>query len=479
MYSGLFHYSAALLPSLMAASAVGLGRVHRLFRRWDKPQVAALIAAGLALTGSLMYHRGYGHTALARGFAWPEVTAHHRLLEERFAPQIPGDAVLSTTAPLFPHLDHRERIHQFPIVDDAVWVLLDAASGAEMHPADLKAAYDALIASGSWCIVDAVDGYVLLQRSVSTAEDCTRELPAAFYDWARAGEAQPKAQVQAEFGGALRLLGYDVTSDPLWNRVGVRLYWTSIGERGTAPAAPKGLQIRPFWLGEGGQVVETSEQRPVVQPLWYPPDQWKPGEVVVTEMLPWDIGDAFRLGVAVVDAAGKPLAVQVGSEDGSAYQMDGSTWLRLGAFQWEGEQVRPVEETAAPSHPLEARFGERLALLGYDLNPTEPKPGGQIDLRLHWQALEPIDRDWTLFVHILDETGERVTQADSPPNYLGALPTTLWQVGVPVLAVHTATLPDRPATYSIQMGWYDPQTGERLPLSAGGDSLSLGQIEVR
>jgi uncharacterized membrane protein len=479
MYSGLFHYSAALVPSLMAASAVGLGRTYRLFRRWNKGQVAMLIAAALALTVSLGYHRVYGHTPLAQDFVWPEVTAHHRLLEERFAPQIPRDAVLATTAPLFPHLDHRERIHQLPIVDDATWVLLDAATGAEMAPGDLKAAYDALVASGSWCIVDAADGYLLLTRDATAAKDCTRQLPDAFYSFARAGDAQPEVRVDAGWG-ALRLLGYEVTSVTQWKRVGVRLYWTLAGEGGTAPAAPEGLQIRPFWLGEGGKVVENWEVRPVVEPLWYPPSRWQPGEVVVTEMLPGDLGPAFCLGLAVVDAAGRRLPVQVRPVEEPAYPIDGATWLRLGAFRWEGNQVIPVEEGAAPTHPLEVQFGESVALLGFDLTPAEPQPGGRLNLQLHWQALQPIDRDWTVFVHVLDETGQRVAQADGPPNYLGALPTTLWQVGVPVLDLHSATLPDRagPATYSIQIGWYDPQTGERLPLSTGGDSLSLGQIRV-
>jgi uncharacterized membrane protein len=477
LYSGLFHYSAALVPSFMTASAVGLGRIYKLSRRWSKGKAVVLIAAALALAVSLVYHRAYGHTPLAQGFTWPQVTAHERLLEQRFAPQIPRDAVLSTTAPLFPHLDHRERIHQFPIVDDATWVLLDVASGAEMAPGDLKAAYDALMASSSWCIVDAADGYILLTRDLTGAKDCGRQLPDAFFSFARAGGAQPEIRVDAGWG-TVRLLGYTVTSVPQWKRVGVRLYWTLAAEGGNASATPEGLQIHPFWLGEGGKVVETWEERPVVESLWYPPSRWQPGEVVVTEMLPGDLGPAFRLGLAVVDASGQRLPVQVRPAEEPTYPMDGATWLRLGAFRWEGEQVRPVEEGTAPSHPLEASFGERLALLGFDLSPAEPQPGGQLELQLRWKALEPVDRDWTVFVHLFDEAGERVAQGDGPPNYLGALPTTLWQLGAPVLDVHTVTLPDRPGTYSIQIGWYDPQTGERLPLSTGGDSLSLGQIPV-
>ncbi|MEJ2209198.1 MAG: DUF2079 domain-containing protein, partial [Anaerolineae bacterium] len=190
MYSGVYHYSAPVVPFVMAAAAVGLGRLGRWVKGGRQRSLALMGVAGLFLAGSLAYHLQRGYTPLARLFFWPEVTDHNRLLEQRFAPQIPADAVLSTTAPLFPHLDHRERIHQFPRVEDANWVLLDAGSFAEMHPADVRRAYDELIDGGAWCIVDAADGYVLLERRAGAAQGaaaCARALPDAFYDFARAG----------------------------------------------------------------------------------------------------------------------------------------------------------------------------------------------------------------------------------------------------------------------------------------------------
>ncbi|NIV33776.1 MAG: DUF2079 domain-containing protein, partial [Anaerolineae bacterium] len=155
MYSGVFHYSAAVVPFVMAAAAVGMGRVGRWASKSRYRTPIVLGVAVLFLSGSLGYHYYRGYTPVAKRFYWPEVTEHHRLLEERFAAQIPDDAVLSTTAPLFPHLDHRERIHLFPLVDDAAWVLLDVASPTVIPPADLRQAYDELIATGAWCIVDA------------------------------------------------------------------------------------------------------------------------------------------------------------------------------------------------------------------------------------------------------------------------------------------------------------------------------------
>jgi hypothetical protein len=76
--------------------------------------------------------------------------------------------------------------------------------------------------------------------------------------------------------------------------------------------------------------------------------------------------------------------------------------------------------------------------------------------------------------------GNRVAQGDGVPGYLGALPTTLWQPGVSVLDRHGISLPAELAAgqYSLLIGWYDPQSGERLRLSSGADALGLAEITI-
>ncbi len=484
MYSGIFHYSAPIVPFVVAASAVGLGRLARLAGGGRRGKAVVMAAAALLAMATLATHRFHGHTHLTRGFHWPVVTAHHRLLEQRFAPQIPPEAVLSTTAPLFPHLDHRERIHQFPRVDDATWVLLDAGSFPEMHPADFRAAYDELMASGAWCIVDAADGYILLERREGVDAACGRELPDTFYDFARISDPQPETWVGADWGDSVRLLGYDVTSVPQWHRVGVRLYWQALRD------GESDLKLFPFWLGETDQVVETADQRPLVEPVWYPPSRWRAGEVVVTEMLPWDIGPAFRLGVSVLDPEGGRVPVRLlasgesqaaARRDLPAYALEGGSWLRLGAYAWQEGQVRLVDEGAEPAQALDATFGGLFVLSGLDLEPQRARPGDDLRLGLHWHALATAEREVTVFVHLLAGGGQRVAQADAVPGFLGVLPTTLWRPGVPVLDQHVLSLPRDlpPGDYVLRVGWYDPQDGERLLLDDGADSLWLAQVRVR
>jgi len=230
-------------------------------------------------------------------------------------------------------------------------------------------------------------------------------------------------------------------------------------------------------------VLETPEQRPLVEPYWYPTSLWKPGEVVVTEMLPWDIGREFRLAVAVLGPEGNRLGVQIlDTADHPVYAMEGSSWLRAAAFEWVDGNVRLVDESAALQFASVAEFGGTLALAGYSLEPEKPEPGDEIAVWLSWSRQGPaLAHDYTVFVHLLDGTGERVAQDDGLPGYLGTVPTSLWLPGVSVLDRHVVALPtDLPAgQYSLLIGWYDPDSGERLRLAWGDDSLRLAQITVR
>ena len=210
---------------------------------------------------------------------------------------------------------------------------------------------------------------------------------------------------------------------------------------------------------------------------------WKPGETVITEMLPWDIGREFRLAVAVLGPEGNRLGVQVAeAADPPVYAMDGRSWLRAAAFEWADDQVRPVDESAALQFASVAEFDSTLVLAGYGLEPERPAPGDELVVWLSWYRQgAALARDYTVFVHLLDSTGERVAQGDGVPGYLGALPTSLWLPEVPVLDRHVVALPADLAAgqYSLLVGWYDPESGERLYLASGEDHLSLAPITVR
>jgi 4-amino-4-deoxy-L-arabinose transferase-like glycosyltransferase len=127
------------------------------------------------------------------------------------------------------------------------------------------------------------------------------------------------------------------------------------------------------------------------------------------------------------------------------------------------QRVKP-----AVQHPVEWRFGDQIALLGYRVKPDTVYPGDDVIVTLYWQALRAPAADYTLFIHLLGSDGELAGGRDTYPA-LDRLPTTLWQVGgvladvvpVPVRAEAAAIAPT--ALY-VEVGLYDYPTKERLPI---------------
>src|SRR5262249_40678428 len=116
-------------------------------------------------------------------------------------------------------------------------------------------------------------------------------------------------------------------------------------------------------------------------------------------------------------------------------------------------QVGAVDRAFSPPTvdvPVPAAAGTlsgTVRLFGSNLSPGSPAT-----LTLVWQALAPMDKDYTVFVHVYDEgTGQLAAQADNEPRG-GTYATTLWQAGEVVTDEYHFTLP--PGRYSAQVGLY-------------------------
>jgi len=139
------------------------------------------------------------------------------------------------------------------------------------------------------------------------------------------------------------------------------------------------------------------------------------------------------------------------------------------------------EQIAAIPHPLNADFGGEMKLLGYTLETTSALPGESVKLTLYWQSQIAMDRNWSIFMHIVDDQGLIVAQRDRYPG-MGALATTLMHPGQTFADGYVIPLPAvtySPAAAQIEVGLYDLNTGERLPLVAGGDALALAPLDIR
>jgi hypothetical protein len=85
-----------------------------------------------------------------------------------------------------------------------------------------------------------------------------------------------------------------------------------------------------------------------------------------------------------------------------------------------------------------------------------------------------IDGDYWVFLHVLDQDGERMWGDDHQPP----VPTSTWKPGQAVEYTRTVFLPNYPyiGSAEVRIGLYMPSTGERLPLS--GTEVSRREYRV-
>jgi len=111
-----------------------------------------------------------------------------------------------------------------------------------------------------------------------------------------------------------------------------------------------------------------------------------------------------------------------------------------------------------------AIFGDNQIALLSAIPTGAPGPGGQVTLLTRWQALRPIDQDYTVFFHVVGPDGSRWGQQDTMPQD-GKLPTSSWQPGQVIQDEYQIVLAaDAPVSndYSYLLGLYQWQTGARL-----------------
>jgi hypothetical protein len=113
----------------------------------------------------------------------------------------------------------------------------------------------------------------------------------------------------------------------------------------------------------------------------------------------------------------------------------------------KSEEQPPVATPSVTLNRDRAAIGSPLRIT-YRFEPTDRK----------------IDGDFWVFVHVLDEEGERMWGDDHQPP----VPTSSWRPGQPVEYSRTVFVPNYPyiGPAEIRVGLYQPSTGERLPLAA-------------
>jgi mannosyltransferase len=141
----------------------------------------------------------------------------------------------------------------------------------------------------------------------------------------------------------------------------------------------------------------------------------------------------------------------------------------------------PVQTPTRPDHVIDISLsnGDTIHLAGYSMQQDQLAAGDIAQITLFWQVDQVPARRYKVFVHILDEVGQIVGQRDAEPGG-GARLTTQWEAGATVadhygVLIHPAT---PPGTHRVEVGLYDPETGERLITPEGGSQIWLQTIQV-
>lgn len=180
---------------------------------------------------------------------------------------------------------------------------------------------------------------------------------------------------------------------------------------------------------------------------------------------------------------------------GVQYTMRGKTFARWGKEWEETFKFREPEfvvlidglpyawvhrSGADPTIPYvtNIQMGEKIRLEGYRLAQDEVSPGDTLLLTLYWRAEQPVEKHYSVFVHLQDENGNLVAQKDNPP-VRGMRPTNEWEPHVLIEDPYEVHLPSDVAhgQYVLSVGMYDSTTVERLAaLDSDGNPLPDGRI---
>ncbi len=193
--------------------------------------------------------------------------------------------------------------------------------------------------------------------------------------------------------------------------------------------------------------------------------RWEPGELVLGQ---------YWLDIPP-DAAPGPATLNLHVVNVSGYAYDE-------VFPMDHVEILPTERNfSAPESfdiSLEANFSDQALLLGVDCQPSacrQTEAGESVTLTLYWQAKASLDRNYTVFTHLLGKDEIVLANADHMP----AKPTRGWVSGEIIADPVTLTLPAdlRPGEYRIEVGLYDAADPmyTRLPLVSGETRVMIPQ----
>jgi uncharacterized membrane protein len=254
---------------------------------------ASSILVVIGLLVALNYHVQNGVSPLSRRFALEPISEHARRAEpfiERLN-SLPPEVPISVGSNLYPQVGHRQLVYLFPTVSDAQFILLDTLGPASpVGSGDQFQLVRELLDYGEFGVAGSDHGFLLLERGL----DQYRFSP-TFYEAFLAADPAPQVPVDADFGGLLRLDGFDWMARPVVRpelSVEITTYWQAL-------SVPDGdYQLVFFFWDASGHLLLVQPEQQVRN--WLPTSLWEPGQVVKVTLPPLPVGDVPHAGVAVL-----------------------------------------------------------------------------------------------------------------------------------------------------------------------------------
>ncbi|UCC52288.1 MAG: hypothetical protein JSV68_24835 [Anaerolineaceae bacterium] len=156
---------------------------------------------------------------------------------------------------------------------------------------------------------------------------------------------------------------------------------------------------------------------------------------------------------------------------------------------WIRPAYQPLSYT--PPHPYvlnssDISFDNQIRLVGVAVNSidkggSQVEPGDTFWVHLEWELLEPMEENWSVFVHLIDPVlGRPIAQRDM---YLGqGLLLTSWlEPGQRLVNSYRLQVPETavaPTQLEVAAGLYDFYSGKRLPIDEERDNVVLAMLQL-
>lgn len=180
----------------------------------------------------------------------------------------------------------------------------------------------------------------------------------------------------------------------------------------------------------------------------------------------------------LVDRNKLPALRRVAREAGvSLYVVfDGHPYARMVSTEPNDQDGRQVaghilEELPPSAQKNGANFSDKIELAGWELKPSQARPGESVSVSFYYRCLALMDRDWQIFIHGDGSSGgsHRLHIDHYPVG--GLYPTTEWQVGEIVRDTFEVQIPgDYPYdAFTLWNGWYIDQNRLELKNNVAND----------